>query len=120
MGVPSNIHVAGWYTKSVLPGEKGLSVIDGHVHGTYSAGIFENLGKLQKDDRILITFGDNSQKTFSVVSTTTLSLEKANELFLKHDPKIPQELHLITCTGEYSEKLKTYNERVLVVATLVE
>lgn len=120
IGVPSNIHLAGWFSQSARPGEKGLSIIDGHVQGTYNPGIFKDLAKLKKDDIITITFGDDSQKVFSVVSVATVPLEKASDVLLSHDPKITNELHLVTCAGSYAEKLKTYNERVIVVAKSIK
>jgi sortase (surface protein transpeptidase) len=120
IGVPSNIHLAGWFTQSVRPGDVGLSIIDGHVQGTYKPGIFADLGKLKKDDVIIITFGDNSQKSFAVMRVDTLPLQKASEALLAHDPKIKNQLNLVTCAGEYVEKLKSYDQRVVVVTKLVE
>lgn len=120
IGVPSNIHLAGWYTQSVRPGDAGLSIIDGHVQGTYKPGIFVDLGKLKKDDVVIVTFGDGSQKSFSVVSVDSLTLEKANGVLLAHDTKIKNQLNLVTCAGEFVEKLKTYDKRVVVATKLVE
>src|SRR5664279_3678092 len=42
VGVPSNINLGGWFTKSQLPGATGLSIIDGHIDGTTKPGIFIN------------------------------------------------------------------------------
>src|SRR5262245_48002539 len=33
IAVPDNIHMVGWFINSVRPGQKGLSIIDGHVNG---------------------------------------------------------------------------------------
>jgi sortase (surface protein transpeptidase) len=67
IAVPSSIYIAGWYVDSVLPGQKGLSIIDGHINGTYNPGIFYNLQNLTIGDKFMIEFGDYSKKTFEVV-----------------------------------------------------
>lgn len=82
VAVPSNIHLAGWFVDSVRPGQKGLSIIDGHVSGYTEDGIFKNLGTLVAGDTFSIQFGDNSRKEFSVLSTKTVATEDAaNQLF---------------------------------------
>src|SRR5690606_1027811 len=48
IAVPNNIHKAGWFVDSVLPGERGLSIIDGHLSGRQNDGIFKSLAKLEE------------------------------------------------------------------------
>lgn len=33
VAVPNNIHMGGWFVDMALPGQPGLSIIDGHVTG---------------------------------------------------------------------------------------
>lgn len=116
IGVPSNISVAGWYSGSVKPGDKGISIIDGHLQGSYRPGIFEHLDQMMPGDTIKITFGDDSSKSFEVVRVKSYPRAKASAMLLSHDPAISRQLNLITCGGEYQEDNKEYAERVLVVA----
>lgn len=69
IAVPNNIHVAGWFNQSQLPGDKGLSIIDGHVTGRVNNGIFKDLGKLKKDDVFKIEFGNGTVKEFKMVKS---------------------------------------------------
>ena len=118
VSVPNNIHYAGWFVDSVLPGEIGLSIIDGHVSGRFRDGIFKNLHKLAPGDNFDIVFGDGSKKSFSVVEVSTKpEAEAAEKLFYK-EPSIERQLNLITCGGTFDKQKQTYSDRVIVVAVL--
>lgn len=120
VGVPTNINLAGWYNGSVLPGQKGLSIIDGHVSGKYNPAIFKNLNKLNKNDLLEIKFGDNSTKKFIITSTNTYSTKDANYWLFQKDEKIDKQLNLITCAGKYITSDKTFDQRVIVSARVLE
>jgi LPXTG-site transpeptidase (sortase) family protein len=114
IAVPTNINIAGWYTNSVIPGDKGLSIIDGHVQGVYSPGIFKRLGELNKDDTFTIEFGDGHTVGFIVTSTKELSAKEAGlAMFRQVSDK---QLNLITCSGKFNAKNKAYENRLLVAA----
>ncbi|RTK94721.1 class F sortase [Candidatus Saccharibacteria bacterium] len=116
MVVPSNVHMAGWYTKSVLPGANGLSIIDGHVNGLYAKGIFANLGKLKSDDAFTVTFGDKSVKNFKVKKVQTVSVKEADTALYVRDTSIAKQLNLITCGGKFNKADRTYDARIIIVA----
>lgn len=116
MVVPNNVHMAGWYTGSVLPGADGLSILDGHVHGLYAKGIFYNIGKLKTDDKFSVTFGDKSVRRFKVKQVQTVSTKEADTALFVRDKTISKQLNLITCTGKFDKDSKTYDSRVIVVA----
>jgi LPXTG-site transpeptidase (sortase) family protein len=116
MVVPGNVNMAGWYTKSALPGDAGLSIIDGHVHGLYAKGIFFNLGKLKSDDTFTVTYGDKSVRKFKVKQVQTVSTKDADTALFVRDKTILKQLNLITCTGRFDKESKTYDSRVIVVA----
>lgn len=118
VGVPSNVNVAGWYTESVKPGQAGLSVIDGHVSGKYTDGIFKHLGNLKSGERYHIIFGDNSIKTFKVRSVQTLSVKDATRILLVPDPTIKAQLNLITCGGSFNEQSQQYDKRTIIISEL--
>jgi LPXTG-site transpeptidase (sortase) family protein len=118
VGVPSNVNVAGWYTESVKPGQAGLSVIDGHVSGKYTDGIFKHLGSLEAGDTYQIVFGDNSIKTFKVRSVQTLPIADAGKILLTPDPTIKSQLNLITCGGSFNKQAQQYDKRTIVISEL--
>lgn len=116
--VPANVHLAGWFVNSVRPGEKGLSIIDGHRNGIYTNGIFRELEKLKPGDSYEIEFGDSSVKKFKVMTVKTLTTaETASELF-SQSPQVSNQLNLITCGGEYNSQARAYEQRVLVTSVL--
>ena len=120
MVAPGNVHMAGWYAKGSLPGDPGLSIIDGHVNGVYAKGVFYNLGKLKKDDTFNVTFGDKSVRNFKVKTVTTVSAQDADSALFVKDSTVAKQLNLITCAGKYNKSTKTYDARVIIVAERVE
>lgn len=116
---PSNIHMAGWYTGSVLPGESGLSIIDGHVSGRYGPGIFHTLKNVTPGDIISVEFGDRSMKMFKVVRKKQLPKNEAGEYLMEKDPGIKKQLNLITCAGPFSRVENEYDSRLVVVSKLI-
>jgi sortase (surface protein transpeptidase) len=119
IAVPTNIHLAGWFNQSQLPGAKGLSIIDGHLDGRTGGGIFEHLAKLKPGHQFTITYGDNSTKTFTVRTVQSLPTAETAAVLFSQDPKITHQLNLITCGGNFNESNKQYDERVVVTAELV-
>lgn len=114
IAVPPNIHLAGWYTDSVLPGEPGVSVVVGHVLGRYNDAIFAQLSTLSVGDVFRIQFGDMSWKEFEVLSTDDYSVEQtATEQFRQLDD-VERQLTLVTCGGTWLPDEETYDRRVVV------
>ncbi len=118
MATPTNVHFTGWYVNGVTPGEPGLSIINGHVGGRYSPGVFANLKNTKTGDTIEIQMGDLSWRNFEIVSVATYSIEQSGAALFKDNPEITNELHLITCEGNYNQKSDTYDKRLIVVARL--
>lgn len=117
IAVPSNIHLAGWFTDSALPGDKGLSIIDGHVLGRFNDAIFARLKDLRKDEMIRIQFGDLSYRTFTIVSVD--SYEEKDTMHQVYEPFDGEgRLVLITCDGTYDRSTNTYDRRVVIRALL--
>jgi len=118
LAVPNNIHVAGWFVDSVLPGEKGLSIIDGHLNGPNEDGVFINLEKVKMNDNITIKFGDDSIKIFEVTKVEIVSLDEAATALYSQDPKASSQLNLITCGGMYDSTSRLYDKRVIISSVL--
>lgn len=118
VAVPNNVSLAGWYTKSVAPGDPGLSIIDGHVAGRYKAGVFGQLYKLHVGDRIVVEYGDTSQKQFNVTKMQTVPEAEAAAILFAKQPDIPAQLNLITCAS-YIAHTKTYADRLIVTTKLI-
>lgn len=120
IAAPTNVQFAGWYVSGVKPGDNGLSIIDGHVSGKYSDGIFKQLHTLTSGDSIIVEYGDGSQKKFEVLDVATLPEKDAAQYLLSKRDDIDQQLNLITCGGAFLRDTQTYADRTIIVAQLVE
>lgn len=118
--VPSNIHFAGWYTGSSKPGDKGLSIVNGHVSGRSTKGIFSELEKIKKDDYIFIEFGDLSTRTFRVFDVVEVDEVDASFELFKQATEVSNQLNLITCGGIYDREKQTYSRRIIIKSTLAD
>lgn len=121
LSTPSNIYNIGWYNGSSLPGERGVSVMDAHG-GSQGVGVFKDLPKLKPGDAITVEMGDGRLFTYRVADVVTKQIgDDANNYmstaFSSPDGKTPS-LTLITCTGEWSQRLQTYMQRLFVRAVL--
>ncbi len=119
VAVPSSIHFAGWYNGSVKPGEAGVSLIDGHVSGTYQPGIFKDLKKLRANDLFTIEYGDHSLRNFQVIAVASYDSGEAATRMLAAASGVSHQLNLITCGGTFDKATNQYEKRVIVSSRLV-
>lgn len=116
VAVPDNVHLAGWYTKSVPPGDPGLSIIDGHVTGQYANGVFINLDKIRIGNTISVEYGDKiTMRSFRVKSVLSVPVAEATDALFTRVDGIRAQLNLVTCTA-YNNQSKSYDKRIIVVA----
>ncbi|MFI9600121.1 class F sortase [Streptomyces sp. NPDC004069] len=115
---PADPNLAGWFNGAVTPGEKGTSVVDGHVDNAAGPAVFYGLGALRKGNRIEIHRQDGKTAVFDVYGV---------EVFAKNNfpgdrvygSKGAPELRVITCGGGYT-KQTGYQGNVVVFARLTE
>ncbi len=115
IAVPNNVHMAGWYVGSARPGDKGLSIIDGHINGHINDGIFAKLSALLPGDRFSLELGSGKTLSYRVKEVQTVNLEDALNVLFSQDPSIDNQLNLITCGGNYLAKDKTYDHRIIAI-----
>lgn len=119
VAVPTSIYLAGWYANSALPGQPGVSLVDGHVLGRYNDAIFKNLKELSAGDVITIQMGDLSTISYTVKTNDTYSLAQVPNEMLSQLPGVQSQLTLITCGGNFNPQTITYDHRVIVRASLI-
>ncbi|MFJ3670146.1 class F sortase [Streptomyces sp. NPDC090106] len=115
---PEDPNLAGWFTGNVSPGEKGTSVVVGHVDNTSGPAVFYGLGSLKKGNRVEVGRKDGKTAVFEIYGI---------EVFQKNDfpgdrvygAKGAAELRVITCGGGFT-KQDGYAGNVVVFARLVE
>ena len=110
---PGNTKDIGWYGGGTLPGTIGSAVLDAHVFAAFS-----KLKNIKVGGDIYIET-DSGQKLHFVVSemkTYALKDVPADVLFNRADT---ERLNLITCTGKLTADRSTYDQRLVIYATLV-
>lgn len=116
IAVPSNIHLAGWFIDSAAPGEKGVSIIDGHVSGVYGEAIFTGLADLVPGDLVTVELGDGRERAFTVISVEHYTVaQTAGEQFRQLED-VERQLTLITCGGSFDPVTGLFADRVVVRA----
>lgn len=123
LNTPVNIFDVGWYEGSSKPGQGGTLVIDGHNGGPTMHGVFKQLPSLIAGDIIKVERGDGEIFKYEVRENISKTLEES-DAYMSDASKSPEKdkesITLISCTGTWSDKQKTYLSRQFVRAVLVE
>lgn len=122
MDTPHNFEDVGWYRYGPMPGQAGSAVIAGHYESGVGAtgrsvpGVFENLNKIKVGDDIYVQAADGSRLHFIVSDTHVVSKDaQTADIFATNGPS---RLTVITCTGKWLPKEKTFSNRLIVTAHL--
>ncbi|MFB4426299.1 class F sortase [Streptomyces sp. QL37] len=110
-------NLAGWFKDGATPGERGTSVVAGHVDTKTGPAVFLLLSTLKAGNTVDITRRDGTVATFEVDSVETFSKEDFPDDRVYADKGTAQ-LRLITCGGVYDKKKKDYEDNVVVFAHL--
>ncbi len=117
MEIPSNAVDVGWFKLGPHPGEIGNAVIAGHFNGENDeAGVFANLYKLKKGDRVYVKSNKGITVTFIVRETRLYDPGLAGEVFSLNDEIA--HLNLVTCDGVWDGVKKSYSKRLVVFADI--
>ncbi|MEH3033903.1 MAG: class F sortase [Aeromicrobium erythreum] len=116
MEAPGNIHVAGWFDRSALPGSEGLTVIDGHSSGRFKDGIFNKLGELERGSILTITLGNGTVERYAVTSVKQHAESRTMPALYSDAEDQDATLALYTCSGDYDAATHTYADRTVVLA----
>ncbi|MEU0052580.1 class F sortase [Streptomyces sp. NPDC006309] len=107
---------AGWYRNSPTPGQRGPSVILGHVTvGSYGDGVFRHLDRLRTGERIVARLENGTQAEFAVTAIRTVAKAHFPTEDVYGNVDRP-ELRLITCGGPRDGH--GYRDNVIVFATV--
>lgn len=110
---------AGWYEGGPAPGAVGPAVVLGHVDSQeWGPGIFFDLGALQAGDEITVTREDGSVATFAVDRVERHRKDDFPTIEVYGNTDDAQ-LRLITCGGDFDSGARSYEDNVIVFASLV-
>jgi LPXTG-site transpeptidase (sortase) family protein len=110
-------NLVGWYGAGPTPGERGTSVVLGHVDTKLGPAVFWGLGSLKRGDKVEIHRSDATVAHFTVDSVEVFSKKKFPDARVYGDQPTSQ-LRLITCGGTYDHKRRDYTANVVVFAHL--
>lgn len=108
---------AGWYDQSPVPGQRGPSVIAGHLTAPDGPAVFVDLGTLKPGDEVIVTQADGSTTTFTVDKTISAERTDAFPTSEIYGPTPDAQLRLITCDGEYDPTRGHWTRNMVVFAT---
>jgi LPXTG-site transpeptidase (sortase) family protein len=115
---PEEPNLSGWFTGAVAPGEKGTSVVVGHVDNQQGPAVFYGLGALKKGNKVEIHRQDGKTAVFEIYGIEVF--EKNNFPGDRvYGSKGGAELRVITCGGGFT-KQNGYDGNVVTFARLVE
>ena len=110
---------AGWYKYSPTPGALGPAVIVGHVDSAANGpSVFYKLGGLSPGDKVRITRADGSVAVFAVDNVRAFE-KSAFPTKLVYGNTDHAALRLITCGGAFDRDTGSYEENIVVLASLV-
>lgn len=119
IGVPRNTNLSGWYQESALPGERGLSVIAGHLDGYTRPAIFSRLAELEQGETFSLERGDGQLLNYRVVDSVTVPEPESIYYLFSQKPTVTSQLNLITCGGYFDRADWEYADRTIVMAELI-
>ena len=110
-------NLAGWYKYGPTPGQKGPSVLLGHVDSVTGASVFFNLKDLHKGEKVYIQLKDGKTATFVVdgLQRVTKTAFPTSDVYgtLSYAG-----LRLITCGGAFDATTGHYEDNIIVYAQL--
>ena len=116
--VPENPEQAGWWLGGPEPGELGPAVILGHVDSQEEGpAVFFHLRYMEAGDEIHIDRVDGSTITYVVESTERHEKDEFPTDAV-YGPTEQPTLRLVTCGGDFDFDVRTYEENVIVFASL--
>ncbi|MFC5183383.1 class F sortase [Actinomadura harenae] len=112
-------NLAGWWKDGATPGEKGPSVILGHVDARGQAAVFNRLKDLRKGDRVLVARKDGRTATFAVQRVERVAkADFPGERIYAEDLDYAA-LRLVTCGGAFDRGTGHYVDNVIAYTRLV-
>ncbi|WP_104529185.1 class F sortase [Blastococcus saxobsidens] len=117
--VPVDFAKAGWFTGGNYPGDPQgpPGLIAGHVDDFTGPAVFFRLTELSIGDEVLVTRADNTVAVFTVSDAQQYPKDAlpTDEIYA---PVGNSEIVLITCTGDFDQTARSYQDNFVVRATL--
>jgi sortase (surface protein transpeptidase) len=109
-------NLAAWYRNSPAPGQRGASVIVGHVDSYTGPSVFYNLRYMRPGQVIYIGLADGVQARF-LVNTVVVVPKSQFPTSSVYDAIPYPALRLITCGGPFDAASGHYLDNIIVYAS---
>ena len=114
----ANHNLAGWYDRSVTPGQDGTSVILGHVDSFTGPSVFFSIKDLIRGEIVEVVRADGRTATFSVDGVEEVAKATFPSKEIYGNTRYPG-LRLITCGGPFDTADRQYLDNIVVYTHLV-
>ncbi|WP_338105033.1 class F sortase [Modestobacter muralis] len=109
---------AGWYERGPAPGAVGPALLLGHVDSAAAGpGVFFDLGAVQPGDEVEVTRADGTVAVFAVDRVEVHPKDDFPTIEVYGNTPDAQ-LRLITCGGAFDSAARSYEDNVIVFATM--
>lgn len=116
---PPLTNEAAWYEFSPTPGQRGPSIIEGHVDSARDGpSVFFRLGALRPGDLVNVTLADHQVAVFKITGVRRYSKDRFPTSAVYGDTDYAA-LRLITCGGDFDAKTRHYLASVVAFASLL-
>lgn len=115
--VPDDPQVSGWWSGGAAPGEPGAAVIVGHVDSREGPGAFFRLGDLNAGEVVTVDRADGTSVDFRVDRIERHPKDEFPTAAVYDHTRQPT-LRLITCSGEFDPRERSYEENTIVFLEL--
>lgn len=120
IGIPSNFTDVAWYNAGPRPGERGNSIINGHLDtATDTNAVFIKLSELKKGDEIFVVDSEDNEIKFLVTAVEIYDNDKAPSEKIFNSNTDTANLNLITCDGVWIQNERNYDKRLVVYSVRV-
>ncbi|MDT1996097.1 hypothetical protein CKN82_03610 [Carnobacterium divergens] len=113
MVVPQGLKVAGWLKTSPIPGNVGNSLIAAHRDWNNKLGAFKYLEDIRIGETVIIEYENEEHREFKVVNKEIIDINKKPNAKIEINSN-KRMITLISCTGSFDSKIKSYTQRALV------
>ncbi|SFO89368.1 Sortase family protein [Geodermatophilus dictyosporus] len=115
---PADFGRAGWFAGGTVPGDVGPAVLAGHVDSVDGPAVFSRLRELAAGDEVLVDRADGTTARFRVTDVERHPKD-AFPTASVYGPTADAQLRLVTCGGDFDRAARSYEDNVVVFATLV-
>jgi len=118
MQTPTDVAQAGWYKPGPEPGERGATVVVGHVDSKSGPGVFYRLRELRRGNRIRVVRQGGSVVTFRVEGLERWPKVEFPTRRVFHATQVSA-LRLVTCSGAFDTTTGHYVDNTVIYAVRI-